>query len=321
LLADMAKLDVFRFMNLNNVNHNELAGDASVIATPDDLQNRKSAGWTGSVPGMNPDLIVRIANQAGIIPWVNITHNTLLFQDHKFLQRWAYALKKVQGNQVVVEVSNEPWNNAKPFRMQTVAMAEWAKAELKISGHATGTNQWGKWGSPTHAIIGACNLLGVLDRVMRPILGDKLITVLNSQSVESMTSQWPSIVEQAGYKPDMIAIATYYSAVDMSFAAARGQMPRLKKRWHAARQMADKTGVMLGAYEGGSEPHHNNAANQQWSISSDNGLMLEQLFKYITDNADYANVYHYAYRDQFGILREPGVSTPAWEGFLRGARA
>jgi len=320
-LADMAKLDMFRFMNLCNINNSHLAGSASVIASETDLQNRKSAGWVGgTIPGMNPELIVRIANEGGVIPWVNITHKTMLEGTHSaFLQRWATALNAATAQNVIVEVTNEAWNNGGPFSNQTVGMAQWAGANLSIGGAATGTNEWGAWGSPVHSMAGALHFLGVLNSIMRPILGNKLITVLNAQSVESITAQWPVIIAAAGYKPDMIAIATYYSGAAMSLAVARSDMPTLKARWNAARRMADQTGVLLAAYESGSEPHHNTPANRAWAISAENGLMLEELFSHIVSLADYANVYRYAYIDQFGILRQPGVSTPAWEGFLRGA--
>jgi hypothetical protein len=318
-IRDMAKLDVFRFMNLCNVNHNKLAGDASVIATPNDLQNRKSAGWRGSVPGMNPDLIVRVANEAGVIPWVNITHNSVLQNKREFIHRWAVALSQSTAEKVVVEISNETWNNGPPFVMQSLAFAEWSAKNLSLGGNATGASEWGKWASPIHAMGGALHFLGWLDSVMRPVLGDKLVTVLNSQSDTSVTEQWPMLVEKVDYRPDMIAIATYYSAPSMNLSIAKSQMPTLKRRWDHARKMADQAGVMLGAYEAGSEQHHNNDANQAWAISADNGAMLEELFSHIVGVADYAVAYFYAYRDAFGITRVPGKSTPAWEGFLRGA--
>lgn len=317
-VSDMRSMQVFRFTRLCNVSGSDLAGQDSIRRYASDFQNRFSTGVLGgAVPGMNPELVARIANQIGVIPWVNLTHKSVLFDHRAFIQQWARVLQTVTAERVMVEISHRAWAEGEPFNVQSRPFMQWADQHLNIPHDVAGVDYRGAV-SPLHAQVGVLHFLGEVERVMRPVLGDKLITVLNSSARDAIITQWPLMIEVAGYKPDMIAIATHYTAQDMHAERAQAQLPGLFLVWDQAQRMAAQCGVMLGAYDSGSQPSRNTCANRSWSTSADNGRMMEQLFGHITGVADYACGPGYAREDQLSMLREPGVSTDAWAGFLRG---
>ena len=310
-VGDMRGLEVLRFANACNVNGSTLSGSKSVLAHDSDLRNRYSTGWLGgSEPGMNPDLIVRVANQVGVVPWINLTHNTVLFNHREFIKRWALTLKRATARRVIVEISHTPWRDGDVSRLQSEAFARWAAKHLRISGVPVSAS--------IHSVAAVLHFLGEVDRIMRPVLGDKLITVLSTHGGTPIARQWPVLIEAAEYQPDMVAISTHYVGDNLSAQTAHAQMARLFTVWDETQAAADEAGVMLACYDGGAMPLRNTRATRHWVRSAENGLALERLYRHITGVCDYACGGVYAYGNRPVMLQEPGVSTPAWDGFMRG---
>ncbi|WP_120499345.1 calcium-binding protein [Roseovarius sp. EL26] len=261
----------FRFMGWTNTNR-------PTIETWEEYPTIDSANWN-TVP---VEVMVRLANEAGVDPWFNMPH----IVDDNFIREFAeYVRDNLDPNLTVrVEWSNEVWNNA-------FAASKWA--------HAQGEAEWGKTGYDVllnYQAKRATEVALIWEEVFaQSDTSPELVNVMGSRpggefsNEQVLTAPLWEANDPDGYVAphtvfDELSVTTYFGQYTVTNEDQRleliekiqdpsidatawlgeklldpeysGSLPRIIPGLLESKAIADKYGVALTAYEGGQHVHH-----------------------------------------------------------------
>jgi len=330
-----APFKILRGMNWQNMNacRADKTGHAAHYAVDDPL-NLHTQGFTGSAgggtfaAGVHPLVFIRTCNALGVIPWVHVPWPTVAVNDRAWLREFAGWCQQSTAPNVIVECGNEPWNMGWPFMGGNLGVGKWAMAQ-GYSGIRLSPDGRQAWGSVEKGGLG---MTKIIDEELRPVLGNKLITVVNFQSVENKSASYAEWCQEVGYTPDAFAIANYLRGVlnqPMTVARGREKMATEVARQQAARNAAHALGKMVCNYEFGIEQYNGidynsnragwedvNRRQIQFIQSQDCATLITELGTHAQQNMDFGCMYRMVGFGVFGMMPDLDHPTPpfyAWK--------
>jgi hypothetical protein len=284
---------ILRGMNAQNMNSvQRLSGTASV-ADYNDLAANTIPGWTGSngapMNGLHPLRFIELCNTLGVIPWVHLAPQTVVDNDVAFMTQFGNWCALAASNKVIVEVGNEPWNSAGAFAAGNTIAGQYGQSQGwdVQSKNISGEDWYSHNGYPISYFGGgvaaaSAALAGRLDAVIRPILGDRLVSVCNAQ-MHSGGWDWQYAQDMAGYKPDAWAVASYVRGDGQPGNPGYhiSQLAQETEKAILCRNAANAAGTMLASYEWGVEQHHGNATTRAYIESNDTATVIDAQFKQV----------------------------------------
>ena len=292
LVADSRE---FRFMNWMETNNSD-------VTSWEDRSQLSSATWGAGVP-VPVEVMVRLANEAGVDPWFTMPH----MADDDYVRQFAeYVRDNLDPNLTArVEYSNEIWNFAfeQTHWMQDQAASEWgdtsgpAYLDYQIMRATQVGLIWEDAFSQTEGAPSLINVLGV--QKGSEWASERLLTAAAWQENDPDGFVEPATVF------DEIATTTYFGdkivtneTTRLELIAAiedpdvdanawlteklmdpdqKSSIPTLMTGWQKVKGVADSFGLDMVAYEGGQHVHHSFAVK---------GLTDEQtaaLTEFLTD--------------------------------------
>jgi len=260
--------------------------------------------WTKN--GVSVEIMVELANQAGADPWFTIPH----MADDDFVRKFAeYVRDNLDpGLNAHVEYTNESWNGALPA-------FHWLK-ERSIE-------EWGVSAPFDYHTKRATEVAVIWDEVFGDEADTRLTNVMATQAVNAWISGglmigrvWEEKEPDAYINPetvfDALAVTTYfghglihddallaelkkadgdpvgYILDQMRDPSVDGSIPYILNRLLEQREVADRHGLDLIAYEGGQHMHHSYAIS---GISKEDMALLGDFFADFTRSEHMATLY------------------------------
>jgi hypothetical protein len=293
-LAQVRDAREVRFMDWTRTNSSTVTGWAGRALAGD-------ASWVPQGPPV--EIMVRLANEAGVDPWFTMPH----MADDDYMRQFATVVRDRLDPRLKahVEYSNETWNGAFPQFgwLRDAAIAEWGGGIAE------------DWGAIHDYHAKRATEVAL---IWREVFGDeapaRLVTVLGTQAVNTwlsgrlLTAETWAARDPAGYVApasvfDELAATTYFGSRLVGDAALRseilaraggpqgrlyawmferlafggdksGAIPDTLARLAEQRAIADRHGVRLVAYEGGQHVHHSFAVGD---LSDDEARALQDV--------------------------------------------
>ncbi|MEO1686283.1 MAG: hypothetical protein AAFU61_00075 [Pseudomonadota bacterium] len=272
----------FRFMDwmkTNNSTQSEWAGRPKV----------EDASWIAD--GVPVEIMVRLANEAGVDPWFTMPHGAT----EEYIREFAtYVRDHLDPGLVAsVEFSNEAWNWAFRHTHEINALRE---------------ADWGTgWPQEYYGKL-ATEMALIWDDVFGAEADARLVKVLGGQTVNDWATgvmmeaeTWHRLEPDTARKPaevfDALAVTTYFGGAASTnadkrqalieaiedpginafeYLAARlrdpefsASLPYISREWLEQKALADANGLDLIAYEGGQHVHHLFATDGEGEVLSD----------------------------------------------------
>ncbi len=271
LVQDASQL---RFMNWQATNNSEIVS----------WDERTLEGGLIGEDGMSIEIMVKLANEAGVDPWFCMPH----MADEEYIREFAtYVRDNLDPElQVRVEYSNETWNFA--FQ-QTKWLAQMAQSE------------WGDFdGGGSIARLGYTAMMATQTALIwEEVFGDeadaRLVNVLGSQAGNPWVTEqlleataWREMDPDGFIEPsavfEEVAITNYFGSATVSQEELRaelldmiadpdvdamaylaeklmdpdyqGSIPAMQALWQQTADVAHDYGLGMTAYEGGQHVHH-----------------------------------------------------------------
>lgn len=324
LVSDARELRFMDWMHTNNSTQSEWA----------DRPQTGDFTWS-TKDGIPLEVMVQLANEAGIDPWFNIPH----LATEEYIREFAtYVRDHLDPNlKAHVEYSNEAWNFA--FQ-QTSWLRDQALAE------------WGQNSPYEYYAMKATKAAVIWEEVFGTESDARLVNVMGTQTVSSWISgklmnptTWQANDPEGYVDPasvfDSLAVTTYFGSATVSDSTLRSELitaikdpavdamqflyeklldptyarsiPEIADFLLKQKSVADQYGLDLIAYEGGQHVHHSFAVSGLTSADVDiltafmidfvrspqMGLLYEELWKVWSSVSDGAFM-------QFGEVGTPG---------------
>lgn len=271
LVQDASQL---RFMNWQNTNNSETVS----------WEERTLEGGLIGEDGMSVEVMVQLANEAGVDPWFCMPH----MADEEYIREFAtYVRDNLDPElQVRVEYSNETWNFA--FH-QTKWLSQMAQSEW---GDFSGSDSIARLG---YTAMMATQTAMIWEEVFGEEADARLVNVLGSQVGNPWVTEqlfeataWREMDPDSFVEPSAIfeevAITNYFGSATVSQAELRsellemiadpdvdamaylaeklmdpdyqGSIPAAQALWQRTADIAESYGLGMTAYEGGQHVHH-----------------------------------------------------------------
>lgn len=294
----------FRFMDWMETNNSD-------IKSWDDRPQTSSATWSEGVP---VEVMVQLANEAGVDPWFNMPH----MADDEYVRQFAeYVRDNLDPNLTArVEYSNEIWNFA-------FEQTHWMKEQA--------ASEWGDTSGAAYLdyqIMRATQVGLIWEDVFSQVVeAPALINVLGVQTVNEWSAErlltgsvWQASDPDGFVDPatvfDELAVTTYFGSkivaqetTRLELIAAiedpkvdenawlteklmdpdqRSSIPDILNELQQMKAVADKYGLDMVAYEGGQHVHHSFAVG---GLTTEQVDALTQFFTDYVRSPDMAMLY------------------------------
>ncbi len=236
---------VIRFMDWARTNHSPVSR-WSQRTTPESVRQTLKSG-------VALEYMIDLCNRLSAEPWFCMPH----MADDDYVRRFAMMVKQRLAPElrVYLEYSNEVWNT-------TFTQSKWAQRQ----GLAQGLSRRPRQAALRFYAQRSVEIFKIWEDVFGDASGSRLVRVLASQHVSPWATQeilsWRSAYEHA----DALAIAPYFGGKAVSEVAAMGKSAAVEdvlrltdasfdhditKPLATQRELADRFGLRLIAYEGG----------------------------------------------------------------------
>lgn len=257
--------------------------NGATIDSWDDRAEVTDAIWR-SKGGVPVEIMVQLANEAGVDPWFNMPHTA----DDDYIREFATYVRDNLDPELTarVEFSNEVWNFA-------FTQAHWAQDKS--------IEEWGEDAYLDYQAMRATQVAVIWEDVFSETTDHpELINVMGAQTANAwaanrlLTAPRWELHDPDGYVDpasvfDELAITTYFGVSTISKGALRAELlaaiadpsidtnawlaeklmdpdysksiPQIQNEWAQIKAVADQHGLDMVAYEGGQHVHHSFAVS------------------------------------------------------------